>query len=205
MFSYCRTIDEHNLWAETKLNLKYHHWSPARLYPLLRMVATRSLCTDRAAYHTLWSSSSNASYDLTGLIFQWIMFFASISLSLSLSLCCTQAWTPSCLPSTSTTPTWTAGWREVAAPRCPTSSRSPRRASAACWRSPLRGWAASWGRSAPSRPWCPDSRPEGTERRTRYPFFHAAPLLVGNGSWYVLFLFAIKHPIARKLKGGYLL
>lgn len=97
-------------------------------------------------------------------------------------LCWTQVWTPFCLPSTSTTATWTVGWHEERARPCPTSSKSPRRASAACWRSRLRASPACCERSAPPRRWCLASPPGRTEPRTRCLFCHAAPLLVGNSS-----------------------
>lgn len=94
-------------------------------------------------------------------------------------LCCAlQVWTPSYSPSTLTTATWMAAWPAGGHPRCPTSSRSPRRALAACGRSPRRAWAACWGRSAPPRPWCPASPPEWAGPRTRCPSCHEAPPLV---------------------------
>lgn len=104
-----------------------------------------------------------------------------------LCCCCTlQASTPYYLPSTLTTATWTVGWLEAQAPRCPTFSKSPRRASAACGRSPPRAWAACWGRSAPPRPWFPASVPEWVELQTRCRCCHGAPLLVmylGHSLW----------------------
>lgn len=91
-----------------------------------------------------------------------------------------QVWTPSCLPSTLTTLTWTVAWVEAGEAQCPTSSRSPRRASAACGKSRLRASAACWERSVPPPLWYRASPPEWTKPRTPYPFYPAAPLLVRN-------------------------
>lgn len=137
-------------------------------------------------YKDLWKKQS-IYFQLSNhwLLGWWVLFFFSdVSFHYQ-----SQGWTPSCLPSTLTTVTWTAQWHEEGH-LCPTCWRSPPRASAACWRNPPRGLALCYERSALLQLLCLASPQRRTGLRTRCPSCLEAPLLVGlvimeNSSWHL--------------------